>query len=579
MVRRFFIDPPRARTESFVSHYNLNSRVCNEITAPTNAAFDALPEGTVDDLLADIPALTNVLTYHVVPGSFLSADLVTGPVDTVEGSPVYIDVSDGVKVNDADVTKADVLTSNGVIHVIDKVLIPGNYTPEEMATYPPTVSPGEDTGSPSFSPSSAPTQSPTKSPTMSPTISPTKSPSESPTRSPSVSPTESTPVVATYPPTTSPGDDTPVVATYPPTVTPGEETPVVATFSPTVSPEENIPVVTTPPPTESPGDDGTDAPTGGAPAVDEADPYLGFNMSMSTSAKASKSPASKSSKSKSSKAMSYTTASAHAGDTKAEKGPHKAKENMSIQTGKGPHKAKVHKESTSTQNDVSSEEEGPSSPIFAKSAKVFSKGAKSELKDAKSAKKGHGNTNASAKVNDGSEMTASSANASKDDGEMEPSMDESDSGMLSTKSAKKGSDSDVPSMESPKDTKAGKKGANDPMMNSILSLLDSKAQKGNLSMPHDDVSSKPPTAKVHKSPDAKSGKATHVKGGSKDDGQNGGTVSSAKAPKTKAHKVHKNKESTDAKAKKVTASSKGIGTKSSKTLEGKHAGHGGFSMR
>ena len=117
-------------------------------TAPTNAAFDALPEGTVDDLLADIPKLTEILTYHVVSGSVLSTDLTTGPVDTLEGSPVYIVVGDDVMVNDADVTAADIVASNGVIHVIDEVLIPGTFTPDVPTTGTPTASPGTPTASP-----------------------------------------------------------------------------------------------------------------------------------------------------------------------------------------------------------------------------------------------------------------------------------------------------------------------------------------------------------------------------------------------------------------------------------------------
>jgi hypothetical protein len=129
-------------------------------TAPTDAAFDALPEGTLDALLADIPALTEILTYHVVPAMALSTGLVDGPVDTVEGDPVYIETHDGVMVNDANVETADVLASNGVIHVIDKVLIPGTFNatddheddvPTEGVT--PTASP--DTSS-AFSVSTSP---------------------------------------------------------------------------------------------------------------------------------------------------------------------------------------------------------------------------------------------------------------------------------------------------------------------------------------------------------------------------------------------------------------------------------------
>jgi uncharacterized surface protein with fasciclin (FAS1) repeats len=95
------------------------------VFAPTDAAFAKLPAGTVESLLADVPKLTAILTYHVVPGSVHAADLVTtSSATTVQGTDVTFDTSDGVKVNDATVTQADIETSNGVIHVIDTVLIP-----------------------------------------------------------------------------------------------------------------------------------------------------------------------------------------------------------------------------------------------------------------------------------------------------------------------------------------------------------------------------------------------------------------------------------------------------------------------
>ncbi len=95
------------------------------VFAPTDEAFAALPEGTVEGLLADIPALTEVLTYHVVAGKVMSTDLTDGmTAATVQGGEITIDLSDGVKVNDATVTAADIETSNGVIHVIDTVLLP-----------------------------------------------------------------------------------------------------------------------------------------------------------------------------------------------------------------------------------------------------------------------------------------------------------------------------------------------------------------------------------------------------------------------------------------------------------------------
>ncbi|MBD2612984.1 MAG: fasciclin domain-containing protein [Nostoc sp. ZfuVER08] len=96
------------------------------VFAPTDEAFNQLPAGTVDSLLQDIPKLTQILTYHVVPGKVLAADVVKlKTAKTVEGSDVKIDASNGgVKINDATVAAADVGADNGVIHVIDKVLIP-----------------------------------------------------------------------------------------------------------------------------------------------------------------------------------------------------------------------------------------------------------------------------------------------------------------------------------------------------------------------------------------------------------------------------------------------------------------------
>lgn len=95
------------------------------VFAPTDEAFAKLPEGTVDTLLKDIPQLTKILTYHVVSGKVLSGDVVKlKSATTVEGSDVNIDASNGVKINDATVATADVAADNGVIHIIDTVLIP-----------------------------------------------------------------------------------------------------------------------------------------------------------------------------------------------------------------------------------------------------------------------------------------------------------------------------------------------------------------------------------------------------------------------------------------------------------------------
>ncbi len=95
------------------------------VFAPTDEAFAALPEGTVEALLADIPTLTAILTYHVVAGTVMSTDLTDGmTATTVNGADITIGTEGGVTVNDANVTTADIVASNGVIHVIDAVILP-----------------------------------------------------------------------------------------------------------------------------------------------------------------------------------------------------------------------------------------------------------------------------------------------------------------------------------------------------------------------------------------------------------------------------------------------------------------------
>ena len=100
------------------------------VFAPTDDAFAKLPKGTVEGLLKDIPKLKAVLTYHVVPGKVMAADVVKlKTAKTVQGQDVKIDASKwhlhkNVKINDANVIKADIATDNGVIHVIDKVILP-----------------------------------------------------------------------------------------------------------------------------------------------------------------------------------------------------------------------------------------------------------------------------------------------------------------------------------------------------------------------------------------------------------------------------------------------------------------------
>jgi len=99
------------------------------VFAPTDAAFAALPEGTVETLLKpeNKDQLISILTYHVVPGKVMSTDLKDDMMaTTVQGGDIMIDLDNGVMINDASVATADIAASNGVIHVIDKVILPGS---------------------------------------------------------------------------------------------------------------------------------------------------------------------------------------------------------------------------------------------------------------------------------------------------------------------------------------------------------------------------------------------------------------------------------------------------------------------
>jgi len=96
------------------------------VFAPTDDAFDKLPEGTIEALLKDKKKLTSILTYHVVSGKVLAEDVVNmTSAETVNGQSLTITVKDGtVMVDDAKVIKTDIMCSNGVIHVIDAVVLP-----------------------------------------------------------------------------------------------------------------------------------------------------------------------------------------------------------------------------------------------------------------------------------------------------------------------------------------------------------------------------------------------------------------------------------------------------------------------
>ena len=99
------------------------------VFAPTNQAFANLPEGTLNMLLEEEnkPQLQGILTYHVVAGKIMSSDLEDGQmVETVQGNKIKVSLSDGAMINKANVVKADVEAANGVVHIIDSVIMPSD---------------------------------------------------------------------------------------------------------------------------------------------------------------------------------------------------------------------------------------------------------------------------------------------------------------------------------------------------------------------------------------------------------------------------------------------------------------------
>ncbi len=94
------------------------------VFAPTDAAFAKIPKGDLDALLKDKAKLASVLTYHVVSGKVMAADVKAGKVKTVQGSELTVTTVGGVMVDNAKVTATDIVADNGVIHVIDTVIMP-----------------------------------------------------------------------------------------------------------------------------------------------------------------------------------------------------------------------------------------------------------------------------------------------------------------------------------------------------------------------------------------------------------------------------------------------------------------------
>jgi uncharacterized surface protein with fasciclin (FAS1) repeats len=109
---------------------NLSAQGPYTVFAPTDEAFKALPAGTVDNLLKpeNKTKLAQLLSYHVVPGRITSSQLKSGNVKTVAGTNIAVTVSSsGVTVNKAKVTQADIPASNGIVHVVDTVILPPNF--------------------------------------------------------------------------------------------------------------------------------------------------------------------------------------------------------------------------------------------------------------------------------------------------------------------------------------------------------------------------------------------------------------------------------------------------------------------
>ena len=103
----------------------LSSKGPFTVFAPTDEAFAKIPPETMQSLLNNIPQLKAVLTYHVVPGKLMATDVVKQhSLKTAQGQSITLDISHGVKVDDASVIKTDVQADNGIIHVIDKVILP-----------------------------------------------------------------------------------------------------------------------------------------------------------------------------------------------------------------------------------------------------------------------------------------------------------------------------------------------------------------------------------------------------------------------------------------------------------------------
>ncbi len=112
---------------------------------PTNDAFAALPEGTVEALLADTPKLTEILLTHCIDGNIVSSMVTSGPITTLSGNIIDAVVTEeGISFDGSNVIAADIIASNGVVHVIDKVIVPTSDEPAATTVAPTETAMKED---------------------------------------------------------------------------------------------------------------------------------------------------------------------------------------------------------------------------------------------------------------------------------------------------------------------------------------------------------------------------------------------------------------------------------------------------
>ena len=243
--------------------------------APTDEAFTKLPPATLFALLQDKQALKDLLLYHVVPDELTAADLAqTESVATAQGSALSITQQNGkLMVDEAAVVQPDIKAGNGIIHMIDAVLVPTakvaaaaveapaptpTLTPTPKPTDTPTKAP---TATPTLTPTPKPTDTPTKAPTATPTLTPTPKPTDTPTKAPTATPTLTPTPKPTDTPTKAPTATPTMTPTPKPTDTPTPAPTATPTLTPTPKPTDTPTKAPTATPTLTPTPKPTDTPT------------------------------------------------------------------------------------------------------------------------------------------------------------------------------------------------------------------------------------------------------------------------------------------------------------------------------